>query len=81
MPWGRGIRWEGTCASLVCCFELREFQVLARLFSVLTMSPLSSRLFSFPFSFTEWTIYSLTALLILSVTAITAKIFFHITMR
>ncbi|KFP78904.1 Kremen protein 1, partial [Apaloderma vittatum] len=35
----------------------------------------------FLLSFTEWTIYSLTALLILSVTAIIAKIFLHITMR
>lgn len=33
------------------------------------------------FSFAEWTIYSLTALLILSVTAIIAKILLHITMR
>ncbi|XP_065502108.1 kremen protein 1 isoform X2 [Caloenas nicobarica] len=32
-------------------------------------------------SMPEWTIYSLTALLILSVTAIIAKIFLHITMR
>lgn len=32
-------------------------------------------------SFAEWTIYSLTALLILSVTAIIAKILLHITMR
>ncbi|XP_064024846.1 kremen protein 1 isoform X2 [Pogoniulus pusillus] len=35
----------------------------------------------FAIRYREWTIYSLTALLILSFTAITAKIFFHITMR
>ncbi|NXC80499.1 KREM1 protein, partial [Cercotrichas coryphoeus] len=34
-----------------------------------------------PSSFAEWTIYSLTALLILSVTAIIAKILLHVTMR
>lgn len=33
------------------------------------------------FSFAEWTIYSLTALLILSATAIIAKILLHVTMR
>lgn len=57
------------------------FILLLTFFSVFFSISLSFSISSFHFSFPEWTIYSLTALLILSVTAILAKIFLHVAMR
>lgn len=62
-------------------FSFFFFILLLTFFSVFFSISLSFSISSFHFSFPEWTIYSLTALLILSVTAILAKIFLHVAMR